>query len=226
VSLIKPAVDGVDVWGVTPLGIASTAEPPPRPPAPAARAAVPTPAPAPGTAAPTVGAPAGATPSRPNPGRYVPQRSPELAHLSLDRLRSYRRTMMDEELRASYWRRLVQARRDLLRAPGALGDIEQLRDALTEERTGNGRQSVLVLHPQGDMPILPRLPELWAAETGGGAVDDRDLLKKLASAETVLSSYREALHRRLNRATADLVARYHEDPTACFVALPVPDATR
>ena len=56
-----------------------------------------------------------ATPHARRPGS-APERSPELAHMNLARLRSYRRTLLDEELRASYWRRLIQARRDLLRA--------------------------------------------------------------------------------------------------------------
>ena len=46
------------------------------------------------------------------------------------------------------------------------------------------------------------------------------------TAESVLSSYREALHRRLDRATAELVARYHEDPSQCLVALPVERTAR
>ena len=59
----------------------------------------------------------------------------------------------------------------------------------------------------------------------GGQVDQGDdtaraeLFIRLTSAETVLSSYREALIRRLDRATAELVARYHEDPTLCLIAL-------
>jgi hypothetical protein len=53
-----------------------------------------------------------------------------------------------------------------------------------------------------------------------------ELFGKLASAESVLSSYREALHRRLDRATAELVARYHEDPSQCLVALPVERTAR
>ena len=70
------------------------------------------------------------------------------------------------------------------------------------------------------MPILPHLPELWASSVDRG--DDAvraELFARLASAESVLSSYREALHRRLDRATAELVARYHEDPPQCLVAL-------
>jgi len=150
----------------------------------------------------------------------APARSPELAHMDLARLRSYRRTLMDEELRASYWRRLLQARRDLLRANAEPGDRQALTETLTETRNGAGRQVILTLHPDGGMPILPHLPELWASSVDRG--DDAvraDLFARLASAESVLSSYREALHRRLDRATAELVARYHDDPLDCLVAL-------
>lgn len=154
--------------------------------------------------------------------RPKPQRVPELAHMDLKRLRRYRRTLLDEELRASYWRRLIQARRDLLRAHDALGDRQALTDALTEQRSGSGRQVILLLHPDAGLPVLPQLPDLWAS--GVEALDEvgrAELFARLASAESVLSSYREALFRRLDRATEDLVARYHEDPRQCLVALPL-----
>ena len=86
-----------------------------------------------------------------------------------------------------------------------------------------GRQVILSLHPDGGMPILPHLPELWASGAAGTDESGRaDLTRRLTSAESVLSSYREALHKRLDRATAELVARYHEDPSACLVALDLP----
>jgi hypothetical protein len=152
-----------------------------------------------------------------------PPRSPELAHMSLDRLRSYRRTLLEEELRASYWRRLLQGRRDLLRADSRPGDHEGVQRVLAEERNPSGRQTVLMLHPDAGMPILPKLPELWAS--GVHAVTDEqraELFASLATAESVLSSYREALHKRLDRATGDLIARYAEEPRQCLVALQLP----
>ena len=140
--------------------------------------------------------------------------------MSLDRLRAYRRTLLEEELRTSYWRRLLQARRDLLRADARPGDREAVRRVLAEDRGTSGRQVVLMLHPEGGLPILPKLPELWASGVVEMTEEQRaELFTKLASAESVLSSYREALHRRLDRATADLVARYHDDPRQCLVAL-------
>jgi hypothetical protein len=153
--------------------------------------------------------------------RPAPQRVPELAHMDLKRLRRYRRTLLDEELRTSYWRRLIQARRDLMRVD-ALGDNLALVDALTEQRGTSGRQVILSLHPDGGMPVLPHLPVLWATEASTSDEEQRaELFSRLASAESVLSSYREALFRRLDRATADLVARYREEPRQCFVALPL-----
>ena len=141
--------------------------------------------------------------------------------MTLTRLRAYRRTLLDEEMRASYWRRLLQARRDLLRCDNAPGDRAGLTAALTEVRGSNTRQVLITLHPDGGMPILPHLPELWASGVDDGDEAARaELFARLSSAESVLSSYREALHRRLDRATAELVARYHEDPTQCLVALP------
>lgn len=170
--------------------------------------------------------PAPATPVRSLPTsrmRPTPQRSPELAHMNLKRLRTYRRTLLNEELRASYWRRLIQARRDILRADSPLGDRAALTDVLTEERSTTGRQVILTLHPEGGMPILPHLPDLWASGALPGDDTARaELFARLASAESVLSSYREALHKRLDRATAELVARYHEDPRQCLDALPLP----
>jgi hypothetical protein len=154
--------------------------------------------------------------------RPVPRRVPELAHMTLKRLRTYRRTLLDEELRTSYWRRLLQARRDILRVDASPGDREALTDALTEQRAQNGRTAILLLHPDGGMPILPHLPDLWASSAEASDEAERaELFARLASAESVLSSYREALHRRLDRATSELVARYHEDPRQCLDVLPL-----
>lgn len=161
--------------------------------------------------------------SRPVPAtmmRPVPQRVPELAHMDLVRLRRYRRALLQEELRTSYWRRLVQGRRDLLRADNAPGDRVALIDALTEARSTGGRSAIMELHPDGGMPILPHLPELWASLATDDDAHRAEQFTRLSSAESVLSSYREALHRRLDRATADLVARYHQDPRQCLSAIP------
>ena len=158
--------------------------------------------------------------------RPPPKRVPELSHLDLKRLRRYRQTLLDEEMRVSYWRRLIQARRDVIRSRAALTDRAALTEALTEARSSSGRQAVMWLHPDGGMPILPHLPDLWASGADLRDESERaELFARLSSAESVLSSYREALFTRLDRATEDLVARYREDPSACFVALPLEAVT-
>ncbi len=39
-------------------------------------------------------------------------------------------------------------------------------------------------------------------------------------ATTASTAYRSALHVRLDLATRELIARYHDNPSACLVALP------
>jgi hypothetical protein len=153
----------------------------------------------------------------------MPQRAPELAHMTLGRLRTYRDTLLIEEVRVSYWRRIVQARRDLLRAGCTGGDISTIAAVLSEDRGSHGRRIMLTLHPEGGMPILPSLPRLWASLIDHIESEDAaaGLFVRLGEAEAVLSSYRGALHRRLNRATADLVARYSDEPRLCLGALPL-----
>ena len=75
-------------------------------------------------------------------GRPVPERSTDFAHLSLTALRAYRRTLTHEESRVSYWRRLIQARLDVLRddsGHAAPGRPRQGRAAARRARRGPTR---------------------------------------------------------------------------------------
>jgi len=65
--------------------------------------------------------------------RSVPERSPDFAHLSLGGLRTYRQTLSAEENRVSYWRRIVQARLDVVRADevGTATTVDNLRGVFT-----------------------------------------------------------------------------------------------
>ena len=150
---------------------------------------------------------------------HVPRRAPELAHLTLDELRSYRDELVTEETRVSYWRRIVQARLDLVidEDPAALG---RLQTVLGEHASYSQRLALLSVHPADCTPPLPDLAILW--EQPLGSVDDPDgrALARLAEAERQLSSYRRSLHRRLDSATEDLIARYRENPTLALTALP------
>jgi hypothetical protein len=169
---------------------------------------------------------AGRVPTAPAPRkqsttRPVPERTAEHAHLSLDELRGYRKTLADEESRVSYWRRIIQARLDVVRA-GADADRDTLRPVLTDRRVGAGRQALVEIMPVDDIPPLPDLAGLW-----GRIVDQSDaealaaLEADLATAEQQLSEYRAVLHQKIGAATGELIARYREEPTLCLSALPL-----
>ena len=156
--------------------------------------------------------------------RKAPERSPEYAHLPLDGLRAYRLALTNEEGRVSYWRRIIQARLDLVRVAehGAIGTGERLRDVFADSRVESGRRALLTVIPVEDIPPLPDLAALWAREPIPGAVEHNSkLADDLSRAEAQLSSYRTALHKRLASATGELIARYREEPTLCLSALPV-----
>ena len=74
--------------------------------------------------------------------RVVPSAVRSLTILPLPALRAYRGALTAEENKVSYWRRLIQARMDLIELNG--GDdavrLEKLRYALSETRVGAGRQ--------------------------------------------------------------------------------------
>ncbi len=177
-----------------------------------------------GTAPQQQGKPRPPRPRRPE--RSTPARAGELVHLSLRELRAYRDELRDEEVLVSYWRRIVQARLDLL--AGAKGDerqdlVERLSRALTRGRRESRRDALLRVQPGEAMPPLPNLAEL-CGEVGQARAADAQ--RPLAEAEAALSSYRTVLLQRLDLVTADLIARYRDDPAACLLALPVqPGAT-
>ena len=152
----------------------------------------------------------------------TPERNSEFSHLELAALRSYRRALLEEEDRVSYWRRILQARLDVVRAGSDRGDRTQLRPVLTASRVGAGRSALVSIMPTDDVPPLPDLAQLWdtTAQPGDYAALAK-LEARLVAAETELSAYRGALHIRLDAATLELIARYHEDPTRCLVALPL-----
>ena len=161
----------------------------------------------------------------------VPERSPEFAHLPLVGLRQYRKALSQEESRVSYWRRIIQARLDLVRALGSPAgggpDLDALRPVLGQERVGAARNALLDVVPVDDIPPLPNLESLWERDPrpGDEAYNDA-LIAELVKAEAQLSAYRGALHRRLASATTELIARYREEPALCLSALPLPRESR
>jgi hypothetical protein len=171
-------------------------------------------------------------PNRPTADRFhaPPERSADFAHLSLDGLRQYRITLSSEESRVSYWRRIIQARLDLVRATdaGTTASVEDLRNMFTENRGTGARTALLTVVPVDDMPPLPDLGGIWAREPKPGDHElNNALIHDLTKAESQLSAYRTALHRRLASATSELIARYREHPDLCLTALPQrPSPTR
>jgi hypothetical protein len=160
--------------------------------------------------------------------RAVPERSPDFAHLSLDGLRAYRSALSTEENRVSYWRRIIQARLDLVRAAesGTRPTPDSLRSVFAEARIDSGRKALLSVLPVDDMPPLPDLATVWAREPQpeNPAANAR-LAHELMTAEAQLSAYRTALHKRLAAATGELIARYREQPELCLSALPLRPGT-
>jgi hypothetical protein len=166
----------------------------------------------------------GAGPRTAASARPVPERSDDFAHLDLDRLRAYRTALSEEENRVSYWRRIIQARLDIVVAGASVNpaDVESLRGVLAGSRTGGNRTSLITIVPaDDDIPLLPDLTELWERDPIRG--DDEHnaaLAAELADAERELSEYRTALHRRIAAATGELIARYREEPALALTALP------
>jgi hypothetical protein len=156
-------------------------------------------------------------------GKTVPERSLEFVHLDLAGLRAYRKALNTEEHRVSYWRRIIQARLDLLRSHREDGNtVERLKDTFAEARPAQGRMALMAIVPDDDIPPIPDLQAVWTRTIDPDDEESRARLERdLSFAELQLSTYRQALHRRIGRATTELIARYREDPSQCLVALPL-----
>jgi hypothetical protein len=171
-------------------------------------------------------APAPAVPTQRRKGerRPEPVLSEAYAHLSIDALREYRRALSDEEHRVSYWRRILQARLDLVASGTTRKGVEheRLTPLLTTARVGAGRRALTsVVHSDG-IPPLPQLEELWERQVGDDDAAGRAAFElDLRDAEQQLSAYRSALHDRIGQATGELIARYRETPDLCLSALPL-----
>ncbi len=102
-------------------------------------------------------------PLRKGAARPVPVRNADYAHLSIEALREYRRALTAEEGKVSYWRRILQARLDVVEAGSGAREVDHahLRPLLTSERVGAGRSALVEVLPVDDIPPLPSLAELW-----------------------------------------------------------------
>ncbi|RJK97671.1 hypothetical protein [Vallicoccus soli] len=155
------------------------------------------------------------------------ERCADLAHLPLEQLRAYRGELATEEDRVSYWRRLIQARLDVVRgdarsrrAPSP-PDPQRLREALSTGAAASRRTALVRVRQDGEAPPLPDLAVLWASLPGEDPAERAALVARLERAEQDLSAYRTTLHRWIDEATTELIARYREDPSSCLAALPL-----
>ena len=147
-----------------------------------------------------------------------------LAELDLAQLRDYRHKLEAEEDRASYWRRLVHARLDLLAAESKSDHpltLAELVRVLGDTGTGQSRQALVAVHAADPLPELPELARMWATDVDPhDAAQVEDAVSRLTEAEAQLTDYRRALHQRIDEATAELIVRYRENPAAALAAIP------
>jgi len=148
-----------------------------------------------------------------------------LAAMDLQALRTYRRDLQQEEDKVSYWRRLVHARLDLIAAgshtEGSL-TLPQLIKVLGDTGTGASRNALSSVHPAEPLPDLPESEWMWVTEIDfHDPVAVEDATSRLRAAEEKLTAYRKALFERIDEATAELIARYKQDPTAALAVLPL-----
>lgn len=154
----------------------------------------------------------------------APEPSANLARLSLAQLRAYRERLNSEEEKASYWRRIVHARIDLLEAEshseGALS-FDDLVRVLGETGSGQTRKALLTVHAVDPLPELPELTRMWATDVDPHDAEAvADALDRLNAAEKQLTEYRRALFDRIDEATSELIVRYRDDPASALSALP------
>jgi hypothetical protein len=151
-----------------------------------------------------------------------PERDAAFETLSLAALRDLRTALVDEETRVSYWRRIIQARLDQVRAqaPGR-GTVADLTRVLVDARCPVHRLAHVDVRPVDDVPPLPDLAELWSRQVElGDTTGAARLESDLGAAEARLSACRRELHHRIGLVTDELIARYREQPLLALQILP------
>jgi hypothetical protein len=146
--------------------------------------------------------------------------------LMLPALRTYRRGLVEEEEKISYWRRLVHARIDVLEAESHHErplHLTELIRVLGDTGTGQARTALVNVRVAEDLPQLPVLNDMWVTELDpNDTAEIGAAIKRLRSAEHQLTVYRRALHERLDAATAELIVRYQASPSSALAAFATP----
>jgi hypothetical protein len=151
----------------------------------------------------------------------APDRDHAFDALSLDDLRAMRTALAQEETRVSYWRRIIQARLDVVRAGGVEGDrVAGLGRVLADAPTLGRRLAHITVGPVDEVPPLPDLSELWARQADDDPAARARLAQELVVAERRLSAVRAGLFHRIDAVTGELIARYRQDPRLALTALP------
>ena len=161
---------------------------------------------------------------KPTPGRSAAKaervRNPKFTSVQLAELRTMRSGLTEEESKVSYWRRLIQARIDVITSDHTGEEpVEQLSRLLTDAQSSHRRVAALSVGPIDDIPPLPDLSALWN-RVATKTVAERDaLIADLKRAEEDLSAYCRELHDRIDDVTAELITRYREEPELALVAM-------
>lgn len=150
-----------------------------------------------------------------------PELDPDLARFSLAELRAQRSELTDYETRVSYWRRIIQARLDLLREGRQPEDLDRLAEALADAPSRGHRMVNLAILPSDQVPPLPGLAELWQRTPAAGAETEAYLVE-LSEVEGKLSDHRRHLHHRIDAIHHELIARYRQEPALALDLLPAP----
>jgi hypothetical protein len=152
----------------------------------------------------------------------APDRNSNFDHLSLDDLRKVRHELTEQETRVSYWRRILQARVDLLEAGEDAANMASLGRLLTDAPSTHRRMAYVSVEAVDDAVLpLPDLANLWARSAD--PADPRAvaaLIADLRAAEHQISEVRADLFIGIDAITAELIARFHENPSLALMALP------
>ncbi len=149
-----------------------------------------------------------------------PEPAPEFESLSLDDLRADRQALTDYETRVSYWRRILQARLDLVMTGEATTEgLAGLADALADAPSITKRIARLSILPPDQVPPLPDLVELWRYQPETEQ-DTYVYTERLREREQQLSEFRRTLHVKIDELQRELIARYRQNPSLALTALP------
>jgi len=142
-------------------------------------------------------------------------------HLSLDDLRTLRHQLSDQETRVSYWRRILQARVDLLEASDGARWNGGLSAVLTDSPSAHRRLAHLTVEAiDGEAP-LPDLPALWArVPDPANPAETEALVRDLRDAEQRISVLRSELFVAIDEVTAELISRFQANPSLALASLP------